>query len=83
MIEYIRGTVADLTPTQAVIEASGVGYALFISLNTYSAVQGKTKPNFMCMNPYAKMPTNFTGLPPRWSAICLCCLFQYRALADR
>ena len=43
MIEYIRGTVADLTPTQAVIEASGVGYALFISLNTYSAVQGKNE----------------------------------------
>ena len=43
MIEYIRGTVADLTPTQAVIEASGVGYALVISLNTYSAVQGKNE----------------------------------------
>lgn len=46
MIEYIRGTVADLTPTQAVIEASGVGYALFISLNTYSAVQGKNEAKF-------------------------------------
>lgn len=43
MIEYIRGTVAELTPTQAVIEAHGVGYALLISLNTYSAVQGKAE----------------------------------------
>lgn len=41
MIEYIRGSVAELTPTQAIIEAGGVGYALLISLNTYSAVQGK------------------------------------------
>lgn len=41
MIEYIKGLVDELTPTQAVIEAGGVGYGLFISLNTYSAVQGK------------------------------------------
>lgn len=41
MIEYIRGTVADLTPTQVVLETAGVGYGLFISLNTYTAVQGK------------------------------------------
>ncbi len=41
MIEYIRGEVAELTPTFAVIEAAGVGYALNISLNTYTAVQGK------------------------------------------
>lgn len=41
MIEYIRGTVDELTPTQAVIEAGGVGYALCISLNTYTAIQGK------------------------------------------
>ena len=41
MIEYIRGELADLTPTLAVIEAAGVGYALNISLNTYSAIQGK------------------------------------------
>ena len=40
MIEYIRGIVDSLTPTQAVIEANGVGYALNISLNTYTSVQG-------------------------------------------
>lgn len=43
MIEYIRGTVAELTPTLAVIEAGGVGYGLSISLNTYTAVQGKSE----------------------------------------
>mgnify|MGYP002624052731 CR=1 FL=1 len=41
MIEYIRGELADLTPALAVIEAAGVGYALNISLNTYTAIQGK------------------------------------------
>lgn len=41
MIEYIRGIVDELTPTQATLEANGVGYALFISLNTYTAIQGK------------------------------------------
>lgn len=41
MIEYIRGEVAELTPALAVIEAAGVGYALNISLNTYTALQGK------------------------------------------
>ena len=41
MIEYIRGELTDLTPTVAVVEAAGVGYALNISLNTYTAIQGK------------------------------------------
>ena len=41
MIEYIKGELTELTPAQAVIEAGGVGYALNISLNTYSAIQGK------------------------------------------
>lgn len=41
MIEYIKGELAELTPVLAVIEARGVGYALSISLNTYTAIQGK------------------------------------------
>lgn len=41
MIEYIRGIIDELTPTQAVLETAGVGYALSISLNTYTALQGK------------------------------------------
>lgn len=41
MIEYIRGELTELTPAQAVVEASGVGYGMGISLNTYSAIQGK------------------------------------------
>lgn len=41
MIDYIKGELAELTPAQAVIEAAGVGYTLNISLNTYTAIQGK------------------------------------------
>ena len=41
MIEYIRGELAELTPALATIEAGGVGYGLNISLNTYTALQGK------------------------------------------
>lgn len=41
MIEYVKGEVVELTLAYAVIEAHGVGYGLNISLNTYSAVQGR------------------------------------------
>jgi len=41
MIEYVRGELTELTPAFATIEAHGVGYGLSISLNTYSACQGK------------------------------------------
>lgn len=41
MIEYIKGELADLTPAMATVEAAGVGYGLYISLITYSAIQGK------------------------------------------
>lgn len=43
MINYLRGVVADLTPAQATIECHGVGYLLHISLNTYTALQGKNE----------------------------------------
>ena len=41
MIEYIKGELTELTPTLAVVEAAGVGYAHNISLNTYTGIQGK------------------------------------------
>lgn len=41
MIEYIKGNLTDLTPTYAVIEAAGIGYAIHIALPSYSALVGK------------------------------------------
>jgi len=39
MYEYFKGTLTSLEPTQAVIECSGVGYLLEITLNTYEALR--------------------------------------------
>ena len=39
MYEYIKGTVAEVAPAYAVIDAGGVGYYLHISLETYAAVE--------------------------------------------
>ena len=36
MYDYIKGTLTELTPTYAVVEAGGVGYFVNISLQTYS-----------------------------------------------
>lgn len=38
MLEYISGTLARVAPTEAVVEAGGLGYLLNISVNTYSAI---------------------------------------------
>jgi Holliday junction DNA helicase RuvA len=43
MIEYVKGEIAEITPAMAVIDCHGVGYAVNISLNTYSAIQGKAE----------------------------------------
>ena len=41
MIEYIKGVLTELTPAMAVVETAGIGYALNISLNTFTAIQGE------------------------------------------
>ena len=41
MIDYISGKLATLTPTMAVIDNQGIGYAVEISLQTYDALNGK------------------------------------------
>ena len=45
MYEYINGTLAEITPTDAIVEACGVGYDLFISLSTFTKIQGMQGKN--------------------------------------
>ena len=39
MYEYITGSLEEITPTDAIVEACGVGYDLLISLSTFSKLQ--------------------------------------------
>lgn len=41
MIDYIKGEVAEITPTTITIDCNGVGYIANISLQTYSALSNK------------------------------------------
>ena len=43
MIDYIKGSVAELTPTRVIIDNHGIGYRIEISLQTYEALQNKTE----------------------------------------
>ena len=42
MIDYIKGSVAELTPTDLILEAGGIGYHILISLQTYEQLKGNT-----------------------------------------
>lgn len=41
MYDYLRGLLAELTPTYAVVECGGVGYIVTISLQTYTQLEGR------------------------------------------
>lgn len=43
MIDYISGRLAELSPTNAVIENQRIGYIMEISLQTYEELNGKTE----------------------------------------
>ena len=43
MFEYIKGKITDLSPTSAVIETNNIGFSINISLNTYTAIDGKNE----------------------------------------
>lgn len=38
MISYIKGYLSSKNPAQVIIESNGIGYSLFISLQTYSKI---------------------------------------------
>ena len=42
MIDYIKGSVTELSPASVTVETGGIGYFVSISLNTYSRLTGKT-----------------------------------------
>ena len=63
MIEYIKGILTELNPTEAVVEAAGVGYGIAITLPTYSALVGKEQSNdgmsaTASLNDAAKLPND-------------------------
>ncbi|MDD4609984.1 MAG: Holliday junction ATP-dependent DNA helicase RuvA, partial [Bacteroidaceae bacterium] len=39
MIEYLKGNIDSITPTNLIIEVQGIGYSANISLNTYTKLQ--------------------------------------------
>ena len=43
MIEYIKGTLSEINPTEAIIENNGIGYSALISLQTYEEINGKSE----------------------------------------
>ncbi len=43
MIDYIRGTITQITPTFVTIETCGVGYLINISLSTFTKLEGHTE----------------------------------------
>lgn len=42
MYEYIKGILAGVNPTTAIVEAAGVGYCINISLQTFSQIEKST-----------------------------------------
>lgn len=53
MIEYIKGILTELNPTEAVVEAAGVGYSIAITLPGYSALVGKESEQSAIASPPA------------------------------
>jgi Holliday junction DNA helicase RuvA len=43
MIDYIKGSITQLTPTFLTIETAGVGYFINISLSTFTKLEGKNE----------------------------------------
>lgn len=41
MIEFIKGEIAELSPTRVVIDNNGIGYEINISLSCFTSLEGK------------------------------------------
>ncbi|MBQ9077365.1 MAG: Holliday junction branch migration protein RuvA [Muribaculaceae bacterium] len=47
MIEYIKGSIAELTPTYAIVECGGIGYMLNITLPSFSRLEGSKETRLL------------------------------------
>ncbi len=43
MIDYIKGNIAEINPTEVILDNSGIGYRILISLQTYEVLNGKSE----------------------------------------
>ena len=77
MIEYVKGQIAELTPAIAVIDCHGVGYGLNISLNTFSALQGKQEAKLYVYE--AIREDAYVLFPPARNVPSSCCSSACRA----
>ena len=41
MIDYIKGTIVELSPAELILENNGIGYSILISLQTFQALQDR------------------------------------------
>ncbi len=41
MIDYIKGRIAELNPSEMTLETCGIGYKILISLQTFSSLEGR------------------------------------------
>ena len=47
MIDYIKGTIAQINPTFITLESGGIGYFINISVNTFSKLESKTETRIL------------------------------------
>ncbi len=43
MIDYIKGNIAEINPTEVILECNGIGYRILVSLQTYEGLNGKSE----------------------------------------
>lgn len=54
LINYVKGHVASKNPAFMIIEANGIGYGLYISLQTYTKVGGQTEAQLFVESVYIR-----------------------------
>lgn len=65
MIDFIRGNIAELTPTYAVIETAGVGYLLNIALPTFTWLGDKTEAKLYAYEAIREDGHDLYGFPTK------------------